>query len=147
MLIVFPVGLLIFSVISDFVYRGGGNPAWSNTAWYTMAGGIIGGLAAAIPGFIDYASITSPHTRQIAGWHMGLNLTVVVLFVISFFLRPRMLSTANAPFVLSLIGVALLFVSGWLGGSMVYVHGQAVDPTEVCEHEHDIHTAAAAPAD
>ena len=31
------------------------------------------------------------------------------------------------PFWMSLIGVGLLAVSGWLGGKMVYVHGVAVD--------------------
>lgn len=33
----------------------------------------------------------------------------------------------GAPLWLSLIGVGLLAVSGWLGGKMVYVHGIAVD--------------------
>ena len=32
------------------------------------------------------------------------------------------------PFALSLIGIALLAVSGWLGGELIYVHGVAVQP-------------------
>jgi uncharacterized membrane protein len=32
------------------------------------------------------------------------------------------------PILLSLIGVAMLGVSGWLGGELVYVHGVAVEP-------------------
>jgi uncharacterized membrane protein len=34
---------------------------------------------------------------------------------------------AGAPLILSIIAIALLAVSGWLGGHMVFVHGVAVD--------------------
>jgi uncharacterized membrane protein len=36
----------------------------------------------------------------------------------------------SAPVVLSIIGVALLFVSGWLGGQMVHVYGVGVEGRE-----------------
>jgi predicted membrane protein DUF2231 len=38
----------------------------------------------------------------------------------------RVTTYPNTPFVLSLIAIALLLVSGWLGGQMVYVHQVAV---------------------
>lgn len=149
MLVVFPIALFIFSLISDFIYRGGGDPAWNNTAWYTMGGGILGGLAAAVPGLIDYMSIRGAQTKRVATLHMGLNLTVIVLFIVSFIMRPNMEVGANAPLVLSIVGVATLLVSGWLGGSLVYIHGMAVDPHEICEvsHERETHGARPQPAD
>ena len=36
-------------------------------------------------------------------------------------------TAGNTPFWLSLIAVAMLAASGWLGGKMVYVHGVAVE--------------------
>ena len=54
MLIPLPIGLWIFSLVSDIIYLAGGNPAWATASWYTMAGGIIGAIVAAVPGFLDY---------------------------------------------------------------------------------------------
>jgi len=39
-------------------------------------------------------------------------------------------STVAFPVVLSIIGVVLLFVSGWLGGQMVNVYGVGVEGRE-----------------
>jgi len=36
---------------------------------------------------------------------------------------------AGTPFALSVVGVALLAVAGWLGAHMVFVHGAAVAPS------------------
>ena len=41
MLVPFPIGLLVFSLIADIVFRAGwGGPAWVDVAYYSMAGGI-----------------------------------------------------------------------------------------------------------
>ena len=40
MLVVFPIGLWIFSLVCDLVYLfGPANPLWRDMAFYTMAGG------------------------------------------------------------------------------------------------------------
>src|SRR2546429_4610223 len=40
MLIPFPIGLLVFSLIADLIYLWRGNPAWENyIAFYTLLGG------------------------------------------------------------------------------------------------------------
>jgi uncharacterized membrane protein len=36
----------------------------------------------------------------------------------------------STPVLLSIVGVALLFVSGWLGGQMVHVYGVGVEGRE-----------------
>jgi uncharacterized membrane protein len=65
---------------------------------------------------------------------MAINLTVVVLYAINIWLRagePADLGTTmSTPVLLSIIGVALLFVSGWLGGQMVHVYGVGVEGRE-----------------
>ena len=133
MLIPLPIGLWVFSLVADIIYRAGGAPVWDDVAYYTLAGGIVGALLAAVPGFLDYVTLPRSRARQLATTHMTLNLTIVVLQAIDFFLRSRELPGATAPFVLSLISVAVLMVSGWLGWEMVYRYGVGVHPGVMIE--------------
>ena len=101
-----------------------------------MVGGFIGALCAAVPGFIDllFYKGGAPPVKKIALTHMAINLTAVVLYAINIWLRasgPTDMGTSmSAPVVLSIIGVALIFVSGWLGGQMVHVSGVGVEGRE-----------------
>ena len=126
MLVPLPIGLWLFSFVCDlcFVF-GSGAPVWSTVALYTMAGGIVGALAAAVFGFIDLVSLP-PEPRKTALTHMTINLVVVVLYVVNFWLRTKTPDNPGGYGWLSLIAIALLVVSGWLGGKMVYVLGVAV---------------------
>lgn len=127
MLIPFPIALWIFSLASDLIYLFDfGGPVWKDVALYTMVGGIIGGLAAAVPGYIDYRSLTEPVVVRLAQMHMIINVGLVVLFTINAGLRMLHGPEALVPVFLSALGVAALAVSGWLGGELVYVQGVAV---------------------
>ena len=129
MLVAFPIGLWVFSLVCDIIFAAGwGGPAWHDAAFYTMAGGIVGALLAAIPGFIDLLSLSDPHVKKIGVTHMTLNLIIVVIFAIDLWLRTAGAPRVVSPIVLSVIGIILLLISGWLGGEMVYVHGVAVEP-------------------
>ena len=66
MLVGFPIALWIFSFVCDLVYAfDWGGAIWHEMAFYTMAGGVIGALAAAVPGYIDFRSITDETTQRI----------------------------------------------------------------------------------
>jgi uncharacterized membrane protein len=127
MLVPIPIGLWIFSLVCDFVHVGGGTATWGTVALFTMGGGIVGALAAALFGFIDMLSLP-PGPKKTALAHMAINLTVVVLFVVNFWLRLHSETPEPGKLVwLSLIAIALLVISGWLGGKLVYEHGIGVD--------------------
>lgn len=128
MLIVFPIGLWVFSLIADIVYLAGGPAAWLSAALYTMGIGIAGGLLAAIPGLIDLVTLPPSNVRRVGVVHGTLNVIITGLFIINFLLRVTGGSYAAA-FALSIIAVAGLLVSGWLGGTLVYRFGVAVEPT------------------
>jgi uncharacterized membrane protein len=131
MLIPFPIALWIFSLASDLIYLFGfGGSVWKDIALYTMIGGIIGGVAAAIPGYIDYRSLTDPVIARVAQMHMVINVGLVFLFTINAGLRVLNGADALLPVFLSLLGIAGLGVSGWLGGELVYVKGVAVQPDQ-----------------
>src|SRR6185295_12244994 len=70
-LVALPIGLWIFSVVADSFNKIGWGPAvWKDVACYTLAGGIVGALLAAIPGFIDFLSITEARARRTGIAHM-----------------------------------------------------------------------------
>lgn len=128
MIIPLPIGLWIFSIISDLIFKFGyGGAIWNDVAFYTLAGGIVGALIAALPGFVDLTGLTNPKTRTIGLWHMIINLAAVGLYCVNFWLRLHREPGDNLPIILSAIGVGLIIISGWLGAELVYVRGVAVN--------------------
>jgi uncharacterized membrane protein len=133
MLIPFPIALWVFSLVADGIYLWRGNPVWHDwIAFYTLLGGTIGAALAAVPGFIDWLSLTQPNVVKIANWHARLNVIALLIFAASFYLRTThgagLVSGSYAiPIGLSVVGVILITISGWLGGEMVFRHGVAVD--------------------
>lgn len=129
MLISFPIGLWIFSLVSDLVYLGAGHAdIWATVALYSMVGGFVGALAAAVPGFVDLVSLAERTVKKIALTHMTINLIVVALYAVNLWLRFNDPANTAVGIVLSVIGVGMLAASGWLGGEMVHVHGVGVEP-------------------
>jgi uncharacterized membrane protein len=127
MLVPIPIGLWVFSLACDLIHVSGKFAgAWPTVALYTMIGGIVGALAAAIPGLIDLLSLPS-EPKKTALVHMAINLTVVALYVVNAYLRLGTPETLHVPIWLSVIAVGLLVISGWLGGKLVYIGGVAVD--------------------
>jgi uncharacterized membrane protein len=137
MIIPFPIALWVFSLIADLIYLWGGNPLWRDyIAFYTLLGGIIGGAAAAVPGVIDWLSLKDREVVKIANWHARLNVIALLIFAASFYLRTMSgagLVSGNytIPVGLSVLGVILIAISGWLGGEMVFKHGVAVDQQSI----------------
>ena len=133
MLIPFPIGLLVFSLIADLIYLWRGNPVWENyIAFYTLLGGIIGAAAAAVPGLIDWATLTDPATVKVANWHARVNIIGLLIFITSFYLRTTsgaawIVNMPMLPIILSCTGVIGLAVAGYLGGELVFRHGVAVN--------------------
>ena len=133
MIIPFPIALWVFSLVADVIFLWRGNPVWRDyIAFYTLLGGILGAVAAAVPGLIDWLSLKDPEVVKIANWHARLNVIALLIFAASFYLRTgggSELVSGNhtIPFGLSVLGVILITISGWLGGEMVFKHGVAVE--------------------
>jgi uncharacterized membrane protein len=123
MLVNIPIGLWIFTLTSDIVFRVTGDISWLSTAYFTLAGGIAGALLAAVFGLIDLLGLTAPRERSIGIFHMSLNLAIVAVQAANFALRATSETTSSLTLVLSALAVAALLVSGWLGGQLVHVLG------------------------
>jgi uncharacterized membrane protein len=129
MLVEFPLGLLITSVIFDIVHLITGNGYWSEIAFWMIAAGLIGGLLAAAVGAIDWFAIPSgTRAKSVGLWHGGGNLVILALFIISWLFR---LHAPGSPsviaYILSFLGAASLGVTGWLGGELTMRLGIGVD--------------------
>jgi uncharacterized membrane protein len=122
MLIVFPLGMFASAVIFDIVYLINGNVIFNTISFYNIIIGIIGGLIAALFGFIDYLNIPRDTRAKSIGTLHGLgNVLIVVLFLISLLIRNA--SPTHTPDTLALIlsfaGIILALFTGWLGGELV----------------------------
>ena len=121
MLIVFPLGLLATSLIFDIAYQATGNGRWADIAYVMIACGIVGGLVSAIFGLIDWLAIPAgTRAKRIGAFHGLGNVVVVALFAISWLVRyDHPAAPGVGALVLSILGVGLALVTGWLGGELV----------------------------
>jgi len=129
MLIPFPIGLLATAFVFDVIYLVSESPRWADVAFWMMTAGIVGGLAAAVFGAMDWWAIPR-HTRayRVGLLHGAGNVAVVILFAVSWWLRyDAPLTPPGAAIVLDGLGVAAMLVTGWLGGELVDRLGVGVD--------------------
>lgn len=131
MLIVFPLGLLATAVIFDiFSLILGSTDLWS-VSYYMMGAGILGAMAAALFGTIDFIAIPEKTRAKRIGLFHGLgNVFVTALFAGSFAIRYG--ASDHVPTFLGLIlsfgGAALSGLTAWLGGELVSRLGVGVEP-------------------
>ncbi|MCA1592156.1 MAG: DUF2231 domain-containing protein [Acidobacteria bacterium] len=128
-LIVFPLGLLATAVVFDIVALVRGNGVWSDRAYAMIAAGIIGGVVAAIFGFIDWMAIPKgTRAKSIGLWHAVVNDIALVLFAASWWLRrTHTPDPGTLALVCSFAGAAAALLGGWFGGELVERLGMAVD--------------------
>lgn len=136
MLIVFPLGLLATAVAFDLVYLWRGNLHWSNISFWLIAAGVVGGLVAAVPGWVDWFGIPSGTRAKSVGLVHGVgNVVVLILFAISWLLRRDSgygYEMAGEPTTLALLcafaGAGLALFTGWLGGELIERLSVSVHP-------------------
>jgi len=131
MLIVFPAGLFTAAVIFDILYLILGNPILATVSFYMIAVGVVGGLLAAIFGFIDWLALpNNSRAKNIGGWHGLGNFVIVVLFAISWLIRGGIANFVpnGLALTLSFAAIILALITLWIGGELVYRLGVGVDP-------------------
>ncbi len=119
---------LIFDVLSQWEI--GGN-AMVRLSFYAIVFGLAGSLLAVPTGLLDWSGIKKEKPAwKIGLYHMTLNLVVALLFAVNFGLRLQTYRQASKvdgrPFLLSIIGTAVLITSAYLGGMMTYQYGISV---------------------
>jgi len=132
MLVPFPIACFVFALVCDLAYLSSTWAMWAYAATWFIGIGIATALLAAIAGFVDFFGSRGIRALRASWWHMGANLTAVVLSAVNFLfhMRDGAAAVLDEGVILSAVVVAILLVSGWLGGEMVYRHGVAVRPKD-----------------
>jgi uncharacterized membrane protein len=120
-------GAAVFGVLSALgVSEGNMATAW----WLALILGLVVTGPTALTGLIDWLGITwgTPLWRT-ATVHMLSMLTATVFFLLAAIFGHGDYvdgEVTSGPFVLTLAGFGLLTLGGWLGGTVVFVHGMRV---------------------
>jgi uncharacterized membrane protein len=127
-----PIGAWVASLVFDVASRFVDDPGFLTQGSEWLIGiGILGALAAAMLGFLDLFAIPSGTTvHRTALVHMTLNLLVTVAFAVGFWWRHDSYDDGDpvtaGQLVLSAVSLAVLAVSGFLGGKLAYHYGVRV---------------------
>lgn len=130
MLIVFPLGLLVTSVVYDALFLATKKSEQAVTAHKLIGAGVLGGMLAAAAGLVDYRAIPSgTRAKRLGFWHGSGNALMLSLFGIGWNLRrsdPQ--NPSRAALGLSFSALLLGQITAWLGAELVYRLGVGVDP-------------------
>jgi uncharacterized membrane protein len=124
-----PIGAWSASIVFDVTaFFADDAAAWASGARMLIIVGLVGAGGAAILGFLDYARLAhGTPAQRTAHLHMVLNLAAMLMFGIG--LIVRFTDPDGIPvvaFLLSLLAMGGLSVSGWLGGKLAYRWGVRV---------------------
>jgi uncharacterized membrane protein len=129
-LIVLPLGLFISAVVFDIAFWVTGENIFPAISYFNISLGVIGGLLAALFGFLDWLAIPAgTRAQRIGAWHGIGNVVLVLLFGLSWFFRrgaPDFEPSALA-LTFSYTGILLGLVTAWLGGELVFRLDVGVD--------------------
>ena len=121
-----PASLLPASTTFDVLARLGiDEEGLSEAAHYSLIFGLVGAASAAATGILDYYEIKNRPVRRIALFHGVANAALIGSYVLSFRRRKGHEADGSA-LALSGLGAALIGLSGYLGGKLVYEHGVRV---------------------
>ena len=128
MLVPFPFAFLTGALLFDVAGRLFNKPDYGVTARHLTAAGIGAGLAAAVPGAVDYFTSVPPKSSagERATKHALSNVTALALFGASWFLRRGYKATADS-IAAQIAGFGIMSVGGWMGGTLVYRNQIGVD--------------------
>jgi uncharacterized membrane protein len=129
MIVPVAIGAWVCAVAFDVASLAIEGQAYARPAKWLVAIGVVAAIVAAVFGLMDYRRLTKgTKAHKVATTHMLVNDVVLVLFVVSFFLRHAddgdlVDGTPVLAFVLALVALVGLAVGGYLGGELAYRYG------------------------
>ncbi|HVL77121.1 MAG TPA: DUF2231 domain-containing protein [Noviherbaspirillum sp.] len=127
MLIVAPAALIPFGFLLDAMHRATGKESYSEAAYYSLMGGLVGGIAAGAAGALDYLAIPrETEVKRTANVHALLNSGALAMTAANVLARKRDGAHRGGSLAASALAAAAVIVSGWFGGRLVYEQGMRV---------------------
>jgi uncharacterized membrane protein len=125
------IGIYTFATVAALAdVVGISNHAAAHGWWLALLVGLITTVFTALTGFLDWLTIEwGSELWKTATLHLTAMVSATVFFGLAALLGHDSFKAGNleaGPFVLTLVGFGLLTLGGWLGGSVVFVHGMRV---------------------
>lgn len=130
MLVAFPIALWVMAFIFDLIAVARDNSGLWAAGFYCVIAGCVTAVLAALPGALDWWTVVPPKSsaKSRGLLHGSLNVLALILFI---YVAARQGSPAAEPDEITLavmaVGVIILGISGWLGGTLVYRNQIGVD--------------------
>lgn len=124
MLITFPIAFFVGTLASDAAYWWTADGFWPQMSFWLLVGGLAGGTLAALSGMADFLLVRGIR-QHVTSWnHFIMAIMAMSIAAANLALRWHEPAAALLPWgiFLSALNVAVLFVAGWLGGSLVFRH-------------------------
>jgi uncharacterized membrane protein len=131
-LVTVPIGAWVASLVFDIGSHIDASATFLGRGSLWLIGiGVVGALLAAMVGFLDLLAVpTGTRAFRTGLVHMTLNLVVVTAYIGNFLWRDagfaRPAPVPVGPLALSAVSLAVLAVSGYLGGKLAYRYGVRV---------------------
>ncbi len=128
-LVAFPIAFFIGALMFDLLSVITGNSHFWQTGYHLAIAGIVGAVLAAVPGAIDYFYSVPPQStaKKRATKHALLNVTNLILFVFVVYYRQNNPAESLVVVALEAVGVVLLSIAGWMGGTLVHRNQIGID--------------------
>jgi len=128
-LVTIPIGAWVASFVFDIGSQAADAAYLVQASTWLIVIGIVGALAAATVGLLDFFAIPPGTPAFRTGLiHLVLNVAIVVAYVVNALWRRGSDAdqVAVGPIVLSGVSLAALMVSGYLGGKLAFRYGVRV---------------------
>jgi uncharacterized membrane protein/nitrite reductase/ring-hydroxylating ferredoxin subunit len=128
-LVIFPIAFFTATLVFNFLSFLTRNESFAQTSFYMNVGGLICGVAAAVPGIIDYGYTVPPNStaKRRAVRHGLLNTTVLLLFLMALLMRLNFPNKQLPVLLIEAAGVSVMIIAGWMGATLVHRNQIGVD--------------------
>jgi uncharacterized membrane protein len=125
------IGVYTFATVAALAdVTGISNNAATHGWWLALLFGLITTVATALTGFADWLTLEwGSELWKTATLHMTAMVSATVFFGLAAIFGHDSFKRGDitaGPFILTVVGFALLTLGGWLGGTVVFVHGMRV---------------------
>jgi len=125
------IGVYTFATVAALAdVTGISDNAATHGWWLALVFGLITTVATALTGFADWLTLEwGSELWKTATLHMTAMVSATVFFGLAAIFGHDDFKHGNVtagPFILTIIGFGLLTLGGWLGGTIVFVHGMRV---------------------
>ena len=122
------IGIYTFATIAALAdVTGISNNAATHGWWLALLTGLVVTVPTALTGLVDWLTLEwASELWKTATLHLTAMVSATVFFGLAAIVGHDSFKTGNlsaGPFILTLIGFGLLTLGGWLGGTVVFVHG------------------------